>query len=135
MITTDRKIYSTGYANKDINDLKPLLETLEAVLVDIRFTPISEVMHWRQPYLKLLLGNRYLHSVNLGERRFRDDAAVGIQNLKLGVETLLRLGKNAIIFCACEKQEDCHRRIIADELKKYYIEVAEISNWKSAAFS
>ena len=45
------KFYTTGFAGKDINDLKPLLERLDAVLVDVRFSPsASELMRWRQIY-------------------------------------------------------------------------------------
>ena len=35
------KFYTTGYAGQDINDLKPMLGALDAVLVDVRFSPTS----------------------------------------------------------------------------------------------
>ncbi|MGI8669718.1 MAG: hypothetical protein ACR2J3_07700, partial [Aridibacter sp.] len=61
-----KKIFTTGYTGKDISNLKPLLETLDAMLIDIRFTPFSQVMHGRKVYLKALLGEKYRHIPNLG---------------------------------------------------------------------
>lgn len=126
-----RKIYSTGYTGKNINELKPLLEVLDAFLVDVRFAPTSQIMHWRQVYLKVLLGKKYLHIVNLGNRRYREEGKIEIQNLKLGIQTLLSLERNAVLFCACEQRENCHRRFIIEELEKLGHEVTEIKNWKT----
>jgi hypothetical protein len=122
------QIYTTGYAGKDISDLKPLVESLDATLVDIRFSPYSEVMVWRQVYLKTLLGRKYLHILNLGNRSYKE-GKIAIQNLQLGIETLIGLDTNAILFCACETLENCHRRVIADELKRRGIETVEIVDW------
>lgn len=124
------QIYSTGYTGKDINELKPMLSALDAVLADVRFSPTSQVMHWRQIYLKTLLKHRYLHIPNLGNRTFKENT-ITIQNLKLGIETLLKLDKNAMLFCACENVENCHRRLIIEELHKQKVEVIELKTWKT----
>ena len=50
-----QKIYMTGYGGKNIADLKPMLDALDAVLIDIRFAPHSDILHWRKMYLKVLL--------------------------------------------------------------------------------
>lgn len=65
------KFYTTGYAGRDINDLKPMLGALDAVLVDVRFSPTSETMRWRQIYLKALLREKYHHIAQLASRAFR----------------------------------------------------------------
>ncbi|MDQ3180437.1 MAG: DUF488 domain-containing protein [Acidobacteriota bacterium] len=127
-----QRIFTTGCTAKDINDLRPLLDALDAVLIDIRFAPYSQVLHWRQIYLKVLLGSKYLHIPNLGNRTDKEDI-ITIQNLGLGLETVFSLNKNALLMCACETAENCHRRVIIAELKKRSIETEEISNWKSAA--
>jgi uncharacterized protein (DUF488 family) len=124
------RIFATGYAGRDINDLKPLVEGLGAILVDIRFAPYSEVMVWRKVFLKTLLGDKYLHIANLGNRAFKEIDKCAIQNLHLGIETLLSLNSNSILFCACTEQKNCHRRVIAEELEKRGIETAEIADWK-----
>lgn len=124
-----RKIYTTGYGRKNVADLKPMLDALDAVLVDIRFVPHSEILHWRKMYLKVLLDWKYLHVSNLGNRTFNEEK-ITIQNLRLGVETILTLDKNVVLMCGCEKLENCHRLIIAGELMKQGIEAQEISDWK-----
>ncbi len=127
-----QKIFTTGYTAKDINDLRPMLDALNAVLVDIRFAPYSQVLQWRQIYLKVLLGSKYLHIPNLGNRTFKEEK-ITIQNLGLGLETVFRLNKNVLLMCVCETAENCHRRVITAELNKRGIETEEISNWKAAA--
>ncbi len=127
-----QKIFTTGYTAKDINDLRPMLDALNAVLVDIRFAPYSQVLHWRQIYLKVLLGSKYLHIPNLGNRTFKEEK-ITIQNLGLGLETVFSLNKNVLLMCVCETAEKCHRRVITAELNKRGIETEEISNWKAAA--
>lgn len=125
-----QKIYTTGYTGKDINDLKPMLEALDAILIDIRFAPFSHVMHWRKIYLKSLLGDKYRHLSNLGNRTFKENK-ITIQNLLLGVETILSLPFNLVLMCACEKTANCHRRLIVEELAKREVETEEISTWKT----
>ncbi len=127
-----QKIFTTGYTAKDINDLRPMLDALNAVLVDIRFAPYSQVLQWRQIYLKVLLGSKYLHIPNLGNRTFKEEK-ITIQNLGLGLETVFSLNKNVLLMCVCETAEKCHRRVITAELNKRGIETEEISNWKPAA--
>ncbi|MDQ3087233.1 MAG: hypothetical protein M3Q78_01400, partial [Acidobacteriota bacterium] len=68
-----QNIFTTGYTAKDINDLRPLLDALDALLIDIRFAPYSQVLQWRQIYLKVLLGSKYLHIPNLGNRTFKEE--------------------------------------------------------------
>ncbi len=123
-------IYTTGYTGKDINDLKPMLSALDAALVDVRFAPTSQILHWRQMYLKVLLGRKYLHIPNLGNRTYKENK-ITIQNLKLGVETVLNLEIDVVLMCACEKPENCHRRIIIEELHKRNIETIELETWKT----
>ena len=125
-----QKIFTTGYTAKDINDLRPMIDALDAVLADIRFAPYSQVLHWRQVYLKVLLGSKYRHIPNLGNRTYKEDK-ITIQNLQLGLETVFSLNKNAVLMCACEKAENCHRRLIIAELNKRDIETEEILTWKT----
>ena len=125
-----KKIFTTGYAGKNIGDLKPLIERLDAMLFDIRFTPYSEIMCWRKVYLKALLGEKYRHIPNLGNRTFKEDK-ITIQNLSLGIETVLALEMNVVLMCVCENLKNCHRRVIVGELQKREIETFELSDWQS----
>jgi uncharacterized protein (DUF488 family) len=125
-----QKIFTTGYTGKDVNDLRPMLEVLDAILVDIRFAPFSRIMHWQKVYLKALLGNKYRHVQNLGNRTFKENK-ITVQNLQLGLETVLSLNENAVLMCACEKAENCHRRLIIAALNEKGIETEEILTWKT----
>ncbi len=44
-------IYTFGYTGKKPSDLKAEAERLDAVVVDIRFSPNSRVPHWRMTTL------------------------------------------------------------------------------------
>lgn len=123
------EFYTTGYSGKEVADLKPMIESLDAILVDIRFAPYSRVLHWRKVYLKTLLGDRYRHVPNLGNRTYKENK-ITIQNLELGLETLFSLKTDAVLMCACEKIETCHRKIIADELRNRRFDVSELRSWK-----
>lgn len=125
------KYYTTGYAGKDINDLKPMLERLDAVLVDVRFSPTSDLMRWRQVYLKTLLREKYRHIPQLGNRASR--AGVNqIQHLELGLKILISFGRNAALMCECADLRNCHRLVIAKDLRRRGFETEEIEDWKSA---
>lgn len=124
------KFYTTGYAGKEINDLKPMLVTLGAVLVDVRFSPTSEIMFWRQIYLKALLREKYHHVPQLGNRAFRDGRNQ-IQNLDLGIKILVSFNANAVLMCGCADLKDCHRFVIAEELRRKGFETEELKNWRS----
>ena len=123
------KFYTTGCAGKDINDLKPMLDRLDAVLVEVRFSPTSDLMRWRQIYLKALLREKYHHVPQLGNRAFREGKAQ-IQNLDLGIKILVSFNSNAVLMCGCEDVKQCHRLVIGEELRRRGFEAEEMENWK-----
>lgn len=123
------KFYTTGYADKDIKDLKPMLDALDAVLVDVRFSPTSDIMRWRQIYLKTLLRDNYHHVAQLGSRAFRERGNQ-IQNLDLGIKILISFNATAVLMCECADSKDCHRLGILQVLRHKGFEAEELRNWK-----
>lgn len=123
------KFYTTGYTGRDFNDLTPLLESLDAILIDVRISPTSRYFEWREAYLKLLLKDKYRHVIQLGNRRFRE-SKVSIQNLELGIKILSELKTNAVLFCGCAELKLCHRFVILNELRKRGFIVEELESWK-----
>lgn len=122
-------IYTTGYTEKDVADLPNLLESLDAILVDIRFSPNSRQLVWTKDYLSLLLKRRYRHIPQLGNRAFRE-GKIQIQNLELGIRLLSDFEYNAVLLCACKNLRECHRFVVMNELIKRGFEVQEIESWQ-----
>lgn len=129
MTASVQKIYTTSSAGKNFEDLPPLLDRLEAVLIDIRLSPPTRPIVWSREYLKLLLKNRYLHVAALGNRSFKEGQAA-VQNLGLGMKTVIALHVNLLLMCNCEDFDKCHRRIITNEFKKDGFIVGEIETWE-----
>ena len=125
------RFYTTGFSGKDINDLKPMLDALDAVMVDVRFSPASEIMRWRQIYLKTLLRERYHHLPQLGNRVFRE-GRMQIQNLDLGIRVLISFAANAVLMCECADPKTCHRLAITQELRRRGFKTEELKSWKAA---
>lgn len=126
---TEQKIYTTGYEGREVTFLPGLLKHLDAVLIDIRFTPLERPIQWRKDYLKLLLKGRYLHVPNLGNRAPESSGKVSIQNLALGIKVITELKVNVLLMCECKTEESCHRRVINEELKGQGIRVEELTDW------
>jgi uncharacterized protein (DUF488 family) len=122
-------IYTTGYTDKNVADLLPLLENLDAVLVDIRFSPHSRNIVWTKNYLSLLLKNRYQHIPQLGNRTFKE-GKIQIQNLELGIRLITSLESTTVLLCACKKLNECHRFVVMTELLKRGLEVEELESWR-----
>jgi len=121
------KFYTTRYASQDINNLKPLLGSLDTMLVDVRFSPIgSDMMRWRKIYLKALLREKYQHISQLGSRAGRNQ----IQNLDLGIKILISFNANVVLMCECDDQKECHRILIVQELRRKGFEAEELEDWK-----
>jgi hypothetical protein len=122
-------IYTTSCLDKDYADLKPLLEWFDARLVDIRFAPSDKPVQWSKGYLQLLLKRSYQHLPALGAREI-SPGKFAIQNLTLGLRLLGDECFNVVLMCNCNNYNNCHRSIIACELKKFGKEVEEIHSWK-----
>jgi uncharacterized protein (DUF488 family) len=123
------KFYTTSYAGMNIDHLKPMIYGLDAVLVDVRFSPTSDLMRWRQIYLKTLLREKYHHVAPLGSRAFHERSNQ-IQNLNLGIKNLISLNENVVLMCKCADPKKCHRLLIAQELWNKGFEVEELKDWK-----
>ena len=102
-----------------------MLDRLNAMLIDVRFFSTSEIMRWRQIYLKTLLRAKYHHIPQLGNRASRGEK-IQIQNLDLGLKILLSFNANAVLMCECADLKACHRHVIAHELRGRCCETKEL---------
>ncbi len=109
-----------------------MIGALGAVLIDVRFSPTSETMCWRQIYLKTLLREKYRHVPHLGSRAFCSGSNQ-IQNLELGVKILISFQANTVLMCECTEMKGCHRRVIAEDLRPRGFETEGLGHWKQFA--
>jgi len=129
LIVVSMKFFTTGYTGKPVEQLSALLDFHEATLADIRFAPLSQHLRWTKDYLTVLLKNRYRHVAALGNRNYKTGGKIQIHNLEIGIRLLESWETNVILMCACEELENCHRRVVKNELEKRGHEVEEITSW------
>lgn len=125
--------YTTGYTGKAFEQLPALLDFHDAILADIRFAPVSRHLQWTKNYLSLMLKDRYRHVAALGNRNYKmHGGAIQIHNLEIGIRLIQSWETNVILLCACAELENCHRRVVKNELEKRGHEVGEIMDWNIA---
>jgi uncharacterized protein (DUF488 family) len=119
------KIYTTGYGRTQPEQLINLVHELGAILVDIRFSP------WGRPGFKgfelmRALGPRYLHVKSLGNALYKE-GGMRIADYDAGRAALAKLDSPALLLCACESPEHCHRTVVANLLRQDGFTVVEVS--------
>lgn len=124
--------YTTGYTGQAVEQLPALLDFYGAVLADIRFAPVSRHLQWTRDYLSLMLKERYRHVAALGNRNYQTPGAIQIHNLEIGIRVVQSWETNVILLCACEKLENCHRRVVKAALENRGQAVDEIASWDTA---
>lgn len=110
------KLYDLGYQTiKDPAILAQVVEKLDAVVFDVRWSPRSRDYRWNNSALQSLLSQRYLHVQELGNVNYRDwSAPVQISHLPYGLKQIaIALEANPVILmCACRDRSTCHRLVI-----------------------
>jgi uncharacterized protein (DUF488 family) len=98
-----------------------LAEQLDAVVVDIRFSPRSRNPHWTAGRLTSLLGERYRHLAVLGNRNYKGGPIefVDLEEGVVKVGELLR-EQPVILLCVCADVERCHRLPAAEAIAARY---------------
>lgn len=86
---SEQRVCTTGYEGREVTDLPNLLKCLDAILIDIRFSPTERPLKWRKDYLKLLLRKRYLHVPSLRNRAHTETDRIAIQNFTLGIKIII----------------------------------------------
>jgi len=97
---------------------------LGAVVVDVRFTPLSRWQpQWNRNALEKLLGNSYFYCHNLGNANYKGQYGEGVRlwNKDGGlVEVDLILQDHpVIIMCTCADRGSCHRKVVVEAIEAY----------------
>jgi uncharacterized protein (DUF488 family) len=116
-------LYTLGYRHRSLDDIAHVLQTYEALLVDVRYTPASR---WRpesgRHRLAAYFGARYVWCEALGNRNYNDKGGpIALADYPAGlaqVRTLLETHAALVLMCVCSEVETCHRRIAAAQLSE-----------------
>jgi uncharacterized protein (DUF488 family) len=114
-------LYTYGYAGQHPQQLQSLAESLDALVVDIRFRPRSRSPGWSGPQLQRLLGERYRQLPALGNRNYKS-GSIQFVDLESGVRQVGQLlaHRPVILLCACADVSRCHRLQAAESISNRY---------------
>ncbi len=124
------KVLTFGYQGKRAVDLLARLQQLDAVLCDVRLSPRSRwAPEWNEKRLVELMGDRYLHLPELGNRNYRGDGPIEIVDINVGLKAILELAQTraVVLMCVCSKLDGCHRSTIAQDLHKGGVATEELN--------
>jgi uncharacterized protein (DUF488 family) len=115
------QLYTFGYSGRLPHELRALVDHLDAIVVDIRFSPRSRNPHWTAGRLTSLLGERYRHLAVLGNRNYKGGPIefVDLEEGVVKVGELLR-EQPVILLCVCADVERCHRLPAAEAIAARY---------------
>lgn len=118
-------VFAFGYTGRKLPTLVQNIKDADAVLVDIRYSPRSRVPTWNRRTLEDAFGDRYVWAGDtLGNRLYRTDS-IQFADLVTGMALLLSIAEKqpVAVMCVCEKESECHRRVIVAELEKFGLRV------------
>jgi len=113
-------IYTFGYNSNSLQYFEAKVKELDAIVVDVRFNPNSFSPFWTRKNLEKCFSS-YKHVPSLGNKKYKEKGVMEIVDLNSGCEeviSMMELGFNCILLCACLNLEECHRKIIAEEISK-----------------
>ena len=113
----EKTAFTAGYLGHTPEQLLAIADRMDALVVDIRWSPDSRVPGWRQSYLARTLGARYHYVRELGNVCYRVGPPVQIADLAAGLGILRELPSPLILLCACRDYETCHRRDVGEALR------------------
>lgn len=87
------KIYTFGYQKQSPERLKRAAETLNAKVIDIRFSPLPTYTanKWSKKQLEILLGEQYEWLKAFGNRNYKNGGAIEILDPQAGTARILEL--------------------------------------------
>lgn len=126
-------VYTLGYSGKTVAQLRAIVERLDAVLIDIRFSPASRMPQWSGKQLREQFGSRYLHLRAFGNAAYKT-GGIAIADYPGGIAALRDLDTSAVILmCACGNPVECHRTVVGGLLRADGYTVTEIASLASIA--
>ena len=106
--------YTWGYGGSSLPVLRGLLDSLGAVLVDVRYSPKSWSRQWWGTSLAREFAGRYVWVKALGNTLYRTDD-IQLADPARGVEAVAPIlaVRPIVMLCVCPIGETCHRAVAA----------------------
>lgn len=120
------QVYTIGYSGRSVEDVKAIVEDLDAVLFDIRFSPFSRNPDWTGQRLRSAFGFRYFHVKTLGNANYKSDGPISILDYNAGRLAIEKSTRPVVLMCACAHYATCHRATVATMLRADGFTVEEI---------
>lgn len=127
-----KTVYTVGYSGRKPEDLKQFVIDLDAVLLDIRFSPVSRIPHWNKMAVADTVGGAYQHVKALGNVNYKG-GPVQIVDYQRGKAIIEASECPVILMCACGDPTHCHRTVVAEMLRKDGYTVTELNTAKAPA--
>jgi hypothetical protein len=125
------KVYPVGYSLYGSEDyVERLMSDPQMRLIDIRLVPYSWRPDWQADRLQAKYGERYRQGGKyLGNLNYRNKWPIQIADLSTGITGLIQYlneGHDLILLCQCAAYDDCHRKVIVEQLKQAMPEVEAV---------
>jgi uncharacterized protein (DUF488 family) len=106
-------LYTVGYDGWTLEGLAARVESLGALLVDVRFNPSSPEAEWRKATLQRRFGEGYTHCKALGNVNYRTGGPIKLVEPEVALPALREWleQRPVILMCVCEDVEMCHRKV------------------------
>jgi uncharacterized protein (DUF488 family) len=116
-----KQLYDIGYQSIDRDLLFAAIQRLNAVLVDVRYSPRSRDVKWNGASLADLLKDSYVHIPEFGNKNYKGDS-IELANPEAGLLMLYQIvfERPAILMCACWNRDWCHRKLVAKLFESKY---------------
>lgn len=113
-----RTVILLGYEGRQPAALVAAVETLNATLLDIRYSPYSRNPVWTRRALAEALGDRYRWVKPWGNVLYRSSATdCQIADFTAGLDVWDQEPRpTTILLCRERRSLECHRRVVADML-------------------
>jgi len=124
-------LYTAGYTGVSPDDLFNATVLLNAVLVDIRYSPWSRNPDWIQAAMEDRFADRYFYVKELGNVNYnKPEEGIRLYDVETGLRRVALIIKKfpVILLCACKQHDTCHRRVAAEEMQqRYSLEVVHLT--------
>lgn len=124
-------LYTIGYTSLTPDLILKKAIDLDALIADIRISPLSRVPHWTKAQLERAWTGRYIHIRELGNKNYKGEFGEGVLLVDPdeGANRVIKLlgVQPVMLMCACKDWQTCHRKNAAQEIAdRYGVEVIHL---------